>query len=76
MAQIGRIVGKLLLILVAVKLGIFLFQYFILKSVEFDEFLTKVVLLGIPTEVSIVEKLAPVPIVMLIVLYWYIKCVK
>lgn len=68
---IGKYIAWLLIILFGIKVVVVLFKYMVLQSITEDEAISSMVLLFIPTEVTIVETLAAVPILMLAALLFY-----
>ncbi len=74
--DLGRFVGRLLLVYFALRAATIMFQFGVLGTIEADEALARLVLFLIPTEVTIVETLAAWPVAMLIVLFLYWKYVR
>jgi hypothetical protein len=72
----GALIARFLFTLFIVNLVIVLFQFMMLQSITLDECMQRIFLFMIPTEVTIVEKLAAYPIAAVIVLIFYIKYVK
>ena len=72
----GALIARFLFTLFIVNLVIVLFQFMMLQSITLDECVQRIFLFMIPTEVTIVEKLAAYPIAAVIVLIFYIKYVK
>jgi hypothetical protein len=74
--KVGALIALVLLVLFIVNLVIVLFQFMVLESITLDECLLRIVLFMIPTEVTIVETFAAVPIVAVIALLFYVRYVK
>lgn len=72
----GALIARFLFTLFIVNLVIVLFQFMMLQSITLDECVQRIFLFMIPTEVTIVEKLAAYPIAAVILLIFYIKYVK
>ena len=73
---IGGYIAKFLIILFVLGLVITVFQFTILNSIDLSTALEKVILQSIPTEISIIKILSSVPILMLIILFFFIRYVK
>jgi hypothetical protein len=74
--NIGTLIKRFLVTLFTVNLAIVLFQFMVLESITLDECLQRIILFMIPTEVTILEKLAAFPIAAIIVLIFYLNHVK
>ena len=72
----GALIKRFLVTLFTVNLAIVLFQFMILQSITFDECWLRILLFMIPTEVTILDKLAAYPIAAIIVLLFYLNHVK
>jgi uncharacterized BrkB/YihY/UPF0761 family membrane protein len=73
---IGHDIAKVLAILFVIGLLIIVFQFTILNSIDLSTALEKVVLQIIPTEVTIITIFSNHPILMLIILFFFIIYVK
>ena len=72
----GTLIKRFLVILFTVNLTIVLFQFMVLQSIALGECLQRIILFMIPTEVTIIEKLAAYPIAAVIMLLFYLNHVK
>ena len=72
---IGSKIAKLLIFLFVLGLVITLIQ-FMTGSIDISAVFEKIILQYIPTEVNIIKIFASVPIIMLLVLFFFIKYVK
>ena len=72
----GTLIKRFLVILFTVNLTIVLFQFMVLQSITLGECLQRIILFMIPTEVTIIEKLAAYPIAAVIMLIFYLNHVK
>ena len=74
--SIGTLIKRFLVTLFTVNLAIVLFQFMVLEAITLGECLQRIILFMIPTEVTILEKLAAFPIAAIIVLLFYLNHVK
>ena len=72
---IGSKIAKLLIFLFVLGLVITLIQ-FMTGSIDVSAVFEKIILQYIPTEVNIIKIFASVPIIMLLVLFFFIRYIK
>ena len=74
--EFGKLASYLLLIWTFLSLAITLFKFYFLNAFELDFLIQEMILSIIPTEVGLIESLVKYPLLLVIVLFFFVKYVK